>query len=290
MKLVNRDKSFLFIKSKKYVVLAKAKEEWGNGNYELINNYTIKQHVNTANVSNYQQWIGRELYTYNKKGKEGKATIKGLYIISEAQPHFGMVQMYKSGEETKEQYTQNLADMAIDYAYLVAELDTEENIDYASIESQIRISASGIIVNDEILETELLKLLKETKQYKEYQEEYFEYEEEGEWLEKDGRITLTSFEFKAKKYIHSTISAGYGCGDFFASMSILWEVTNGEFKLITILNPSEMYLNSFSPDYMTDFDNDGEIELWDDDMLIKNDNGEWKDVEYIKAGYFDCPC
>ena len=41
---------------------------------------------------------------------------------------------------------------------------------------------------------------------------------------------------------------------------------------------------------VTDFDNDGEIELWDNDMLIKNDKGQWRDLEYIKAGYFDCPC
>ncbi len=290
MVLKNRDKSFLFTKQGKYVVLAKVKNsKWGASDYELLNNYTVKQSVNEENVTEYQQWLNRELYTYGRTGEEGKAKVTGLYIISQAQPHWGMVGAYESGEVSKEAYTEDLVGMSADYAYLVAELDTDD-VSYASVHPQTGLSVAGKEVKGEILQTELLSLLKKTDKYKDYQNDY-SADYKGEWIEsEDARISLTEFDFNSKKYVHGAIAVGHGCGDFYGAMSILWEVTNGDIKIVSIFNLSEDYLRTFKPDYMTDFDNDGEVELWDDEMLIKNDGKEWTDVEYIQIGYFSCPC
>lgn len=80
------------------------------------------------------------------------------------------------------------------------------------------------------------------------------------------------------------MSGGEGCGEFYGAVSSLWELKGEEMSFIGTFD----IFGEFGADYMTDYDNNGSVELWDYSVLIKKE--KWIEVESVEAAQFECGC
>lgn len=62
---------------------------------------------------------------------------------------------------------------------------------------------------------------------------------------------------------------------------------NGE--EITLIGTFDIF-GEFQADYITDYDNDGSVELWDYTDLIKKEGEKWIQAESVEAARFECGC
>ena len=82
------------------------------------------------------------------------------------------------------------------------------------------------------------------------------------------------------------MSGGEGCGEFYRAVSSLWELKGEEISFIGTFD----IFGEFGADYMTDYDNNGSVELWDYSVLIKKEKEKWIEVESGESAQFEYGC
>lgn len=277
----------------RYVILKKIKEEdkWITDESFLLPNYTLAETIDqTKFPSYYANLKGKAIFLYDDEGQEKTSVIKELHIISLGND-YGMVEDVKNGRSTKEELISNMKQSLEGYTYLVAEVDSAVEFTHASMISQLPLSAKPTIFENPVIEEKLIASLKTTEKYQAVQKDYLEYQKNGEWMDfKNEYVSVSKefklFDFKGKKYIYGLVSGGEGCGEFYGAISILWELNGEE---ITLIGTFDIY-GEFGADYMTDYDNDGSVELWDYSDLIKKEGEKWIQAESVEAARFECGC
>lgn len=277
----------------RYVILKKMKEEdkWITDKTFLLPNYTLAETINEETFPSYYASLkGKDIFLYDEKGGETKSVIKDLNVIYLGND-YGMVGDVKEGRTTKEELISNMKQSLEGYTYLVAEVGSQVEFTHASMISQSSLSAKSIVFEHPIIEEKLINSLKTTEKYKAVQKDYLGYEKNGEWINFKNEYAsvskeFKSFDFKGKKYIYGLVSGGEGCGEFYGAVSSLWELKGED---VTLIGTFDIF-GEFGADYMTDYDNDGSVELWDYTDLIKKEGEKWIQAESVEAAQFECGC
>lgn len=120
-------------------------------------------------------------------------------------------------------------------------------------------------------------------------------EQEGRpqtWIDYERSANFYTTTFQGKNYAMAQISAGYGCGDFYGSLTVLWEMKeDGQYEMKAMNTTNQYELHSFTPMLITDFDKNGNVESWGYKLLIENNNDNgWSEKESVNIATFECGC
>ncbi|MCP4521402.1 MAG: hypothetical protein GY827_06885 [Cytophagales bacterium] len=279
----------------KYIVLSTLKNEsWISPNsMDLVNATTVKRGVIEQNIpKDYQVWKSKNVFLYDIQGNESSAKVKELSLLTLAQLHFAVEQDYQSGIMSKEEYAQNICDVGTEgYTYLVAELDTDVKGMLASTTSRTGQITTTIKVTEED-QRELLSAWKNESSYQKIQKGF---EKEGipevdAWVDYESNKRFASFEWEGATYYYAFVTAGFGCGEYFVELAGLWKKEGGKIKYLGDVKIPNSFLKGFVPDFISDFDGDGNVELWNNETLLIKKGAQWEAKENIQEGYFSCAC
>ena len=107
----------------------------------------------------------------------------------------------------------------------------------------------------------------------------------GPWESYDeGALAVRGFEAEGRSLVSVAASAGYGCGDFYGALWVVFELrSDGGAELLALGH------EVLPPVAVFDLERDGEIEVLLHDGLSTGGVRERATVS-IEVPFFDCPC
>jgi len=312
-------KDFHFVieeNDEKYVVLSQTpEEEWTDTEHlELLHRDVAVRApaVMSAVPEALAAWKGAEVDLFGESGQSCAGRVGALYVLVRFQPHFGMTESWSGdpdfgdeGPYTDEQVASSAWSIGGQTAMLVARVEADDvgcdDPFWARAKGQPAPSIYESLPVDAELEAKVTTAFRKLPAYLAIQEPFAESSEEEFASDKpelwdgyeDGVMEFSAFKDpkSGRKYVFVSVSAGYGCGDFYGALWSGWEVKGEGAKATLELvtdpdDPGDLFL----PAALIDLDGDGTFELLERERLLQKTEYGLTNTQDVAKPSYDCPC